>query len=126
MLNIPFGRVRFCDGISRRNFLKVGAFSFGAVNLTLADILRAEAAAAQDDLPRTGHKALINIFLGGGPPHQDMWEIKTEVRLYPLGDWRTRRPRCLPVHDRVAAAVAGHDGRTAEHRQRRDEAAGEC
>jgi Protein of unknown function (DUF1501) len=79
MLNIPIGSVRFCDGVSRRNFLKVGTFSFGAVSLTLADILRAEAAAKQDPYPRTGHKALINIFLGGGPPHQDMWEIKTEA-----------------------------------------------
>ena len=26
-----------------------------------------------------GHKAVINIFLGGGPSHQDMWEIKTEA-----------------------------------------------
>jgi hypothetical protein len=76
MLNIPFGRVRFCDGISRRNFLRVGTFSFGAATLTLADLLRSEAG---QDLPRTGHKAIINIFLGGGPPHQDMWEIKTEA-----------------------------------------------
>jgi hypothetical protein len=80
MINIPIGRVRFCDGISRRNFLKVGTFSFGATTLTLADIFRAEAAAArQGSYPRTGHKALINIFLGGGPPHQDMWDIKTEA-----------------------------------------------
>ena len=79
MLNIPFGRVRFCDGISRRNFLKVGTFSFGAASLTLADIMRAEAANGKQDLPRTGHKAVINIFLGGGPPHQDMWDIKTEA-----------------------------------------------
>ena len=27
----------------------------------------------------TSHKAVINIFLGGGPPHQDMWDIKTEA-----------------------------------------------
>ncbi|AMV24450.1 hypothetical protein VT84_08635 [Gemmata sp. SH-PL17] len=80
MLNIPFGRVRMCDGVSRRNFLKVGALSFGAMNLTLADVLRAEAAAKnQDPFGRTRHKAIINIFLGGGPPHQDMWEIKTEA-----------------------------------------------
>jgi hypothetical protein len=78
MLNIPFGSVRFCDGVSRRNFLKVGTFAFGATTLTLADILRAEAANKQD-LPRTRHKALVNIFLGGGPPHQDMWDIKTEA-----------------------------------------------
>ena len=25
------------------------------------------------------HKAVINIYLGGGPSHQDMWEIKTEA-----------------------------------------------
>ena len=80
MLNIPFGHTRFCDGISRRNFLKVGALSFGALNLTLADVLRAEAAAKkQEPFARTGHKAVINVFLGGGPPHQDMWEIKTEA-----------------------------------------------
>ena len=80
MLAIPFGTVRLCDGITRRNFLQVGALSFGAVNLTLADVLRAEAAAKkQDPFARTRHKAVINIFLGGGPPHQDMWEIKTEA-----------------------------------------------
>ena len=80
MLSLPFGRVRFCDGITRRSALKIGALSFGAMNLTLADVLRAEAAAKkQDPFARTRHKAVINIFLGGGPPHQDMWEIKTEA-----------------------------------------------
>ena len=33
---------RFCDGVSRRNFLKIGALGIGS--LTFADILRAEAA----------------------------------------------------------------------------------
>jgi hypothetical protein len=80
MLNIPFGRTRLCDGISRRNFLKVGTFAFGAANLTLADIMRAEAATQPAGAPlRSSHKAVINIFLGGGPPHQDMWDIKTEA-----------------------------------------------
>jgi Protein of unknown function (DUF1501) len=89
MLNIPFGRTRFCDGVSRRNFLQVGTFAFGAASLTLADIMRAEAAAKQpDNLPRTGHKAIINIFLGGGPPHQDMWEIKTEAPAEIRGEFK--------------------------------------
>ena len=80
MLAIPFGRVKLCDGVSRRNFLRVGALSFGAVNLTLADVLRAEAAATRaEPFGRTRQKAVINIFLGGGPPHQDMWDIKTEA-----------------------------------------------
>jgi hypothetical protein len=80
MLAIPFGRVRLCDGITRRNFLRVGALSFGAMHLTLADVFRAEAAAKkQEPYARTGHKAVINIFLGGGPPHQDMWDIKPDA-----------------------------------------------
>ncbi|AWM38812.1 hypothetical protein GobsT_29810 [Gemmata obscuriglobus] len=89
MLSIPFGRTRFCDGVSRRNFMKVGALSFGAMNLTLADVFRAEAAAKQHDpFARTRHKAVINIFLGGGPPHQDMWDIKTEAPAEVRGEFK--------------------------------------
>ena len=68
MLSLHGPSTRFCDGVSRRSFLKIGAFSFGAMNFTLADILRAET--VQNQTSR--HKAVINIFLGGGPPHQDM------------------------------------------------------
>src|SRR5438445_930547 len=71
-----FGQqTRYCDGISRRSFLRIGALGIGAGSLTLADIFRAEARAGSS----SSHKAIINIFLGGGPPHQDMWEIKTEA-----------------------------------------------
>jgi hypothetical protein len=66
---------RFCDGVSRRSFLKIGGLGLGAGALSLADILRAEALAGTGP----SHKAVINVFLGGGPPHQDMWEIKTEA-----------------------------------------------
>lgn len=101
MLSIPFGRVRLCDGVTRRNFLKVGALSFGAVNLTLADILRAEAAAKkQDPFARTRHKAVINIFLGGGPPHQDMWDIKTEAPAEIRGEFK-------PIATRVPGIQIG-------------------
>jgi hypothetical protein len=64
----------FCDGASRRDFLTVGGSVLGG--LTLADVLRAEA--TQPDA-RTQHKAIINVYLPGGPPHQDMWDIKTEA-----------------------------------------------
>ena len=69
------GRSGYCDGVSRRSFLKIGTLGAGAVGLNLADIYRAEAGQS----PKMGHKSVINIFLGGGPPHQDMWEIKTEA-----------------------------------------------
>lgn len=65
-----------CDGVSRRGFLKIGGFSMaGAASLSLPELLRAQSRAA---LPQP-HKAVINIFLGGGPSHQDMWEIKTDA-----------------------------------------------
>src|SRR5262249_53881897 len=88
MLNISCGRTRFCDGVSRRNFLRVGTFAFGAASLSLADIFRAEARAAAAGQPPTRHKALINIFLGGGPPHQDMWDIKTEAPAEIRGEFK--------------------------------------
>jgi uncharacterized protein (DUF1501 family) len=76
MLTIHGQRQRLCDGVSRRSFLQIGGFAFGGLaGLTLADVLRAEAKAGT----KSSHKAVINIFLGGGPPHQDMWEIKTDA-----------------------------------------------
>ena len=75
MLSILGRQSRFCDGVSRRGFLKVGGLSFGAGGFTLADLLRAEAAGGGSN----PHKAVINVFLAGGPPHQDMWDIKTEA-----------------------------------------------
>lgn len=76
MLTILGSKQRFCDGVDRRGFLRIGAFAMGAASLSLADIYRSEARAG---LTHSSHKAVINIFLGGGPPHQDMWEIKTEA-----------------------------------------------
>jgi hypothetical protein len=74
----------YCDGISRRGFLQAGGFSMaGAASLGLPDLLRAEAASPNGG----GHKAVINIFLGGGPPHQDMWEIKTKAPLEIRGEF---------------------------------------
>lgn len=75
MLTIYGPKSHYCDGVSRRSFLQVGAFSFGAATLTLADLFRAEAQGAAP----SRHKAVINIYLGGGPAHQDMWDIKTEA-----------------------------------------------
>ncbi len=79
ILGKPDGkRNRFCDGLSRRNFLTIGGMVMGG--LTLPQLLAAE---AKSGVGRS-HKAIINIFLPGGPPHQDMWDIKvdapTEIR----------------------------------------------
>ena len=64
---------RFCDGLTRRDALQVGAMSVGG--LTLADLLRSEAQADTG----SSHKALINIHLAGGPSHQDMFDLKMQA-----------------------------------------------
>jgi len=66
----------FCDGIHRRDFLKIGAFSAAAMGcggFTLADVLRAES----EGLPRG--KSFINIHLNGGPSHLDMFDMKPDA-----------------------------------------------
>jgi hypothetical protein len=69
MLTLWGARQRFCDGLSRRSFLKIGAFGAG---LTLAEMLRARALART----ATPAKSAIMIYLPGGPPHLDMYDMK--------------------------------------------------
>src|SRR5438046_5301851 len=73
MLTIYGSKSRFCDGISRRNFLKIGSLVMGG--LTLPELLRAEAASGIGQ----SHKAVIMIFLPGGPSHQDMFDLKQDA-----------------------------------------------
>src|SRR5262245_13878373 len=75
MLTIYGSPQRYCDGLSRRSFLRIGALGLGAGALTLADLNRLEAAGGTT----SRHKSVINIFLGGGPPHQDMFDLKLEA-----------------------------------------------
>ena len=76
MLTIYGKGNRYCDGISRRSFLKIGGFALGSMTtLSLADVLRAEAATGK----KLGHKAVIHIFLAGGPPHQDTFDLKMDA-----------------------------------------------
>ncbi len=63
---------RFCDGLSRRGFLRIGALGLGGA--ALPQVLRAEAQQAAKS-----SKAVIMIFLPGGPPHQDMWDLKMDA-----------------------------------------------
>ncbi len=82
------GSGRFCDGVSRREFLQVGGLALGG--LSLPQLLRAEQVAGVVN----SHKAIIMIFLPGGPPHQDMWDVKTDAPSEIRGEFE-------PIHTSV-------------------------
>jgi hypothetical protein len=74
MLTLWGAKQRFCDGITRRNFLQIGAFG----GLSLAGLLRGRAL-AQPAKSATSNKSAIMIYLPGGPSHMDMYDLKPEA-----------------------------------------------
>jgi hypothetical protein len=110
----------FCDGVSRRDFLTVGGSLVGG--LTLADILRAEAAG---HARTSSHRAVINVFLPGGPPHMDMWDLKPDAPREFRGEFRPIQtnvtgvricelfPRMARIMDKfiLVRSLADSDGR---------------
>ena len=63
---------RYCDGMSRRSFLKAGGLTLGG--LALLDLLRLRAEGAV--IPEGRGKSVIMICLGGGPSHVDTYDMK--------------------------------------------------
>src|SRR4051794_25174614 len=82
MLSILGRSHRYCDRVSRRGFLQIGGLAMGG--LSLPQLLRAE---AQAGIKRS-HKAVIMIFLSGGPPHQDMVDLKPDAPAEIRGEFK--------------------------------------
>src|SRR4051812_24225129 len=77
---INFGQPqRFCDGLPRRDFLRLG---LGGI--TLASLLRQEARAGQTRRP----KSVIYIVLDGGPSHIDMYDLKPDAPIEYRGPFK--------------------------------------
>jgi hypothetical protein len=72
----------FCDRVSRRGFLKIGGAAMGGIALN--QILEMEASAGIVG----SHKAIINVYLPGGPPHIDMWDLKPNAPAEIRGDFK--------------------------------------
>lgn len=121
MLNIAGSRYRLCDGITRRSFLQVGGLAMGG--LALPQLLQAEAQAGLAG----SRKALIMIFLSGGPPHQDMFDLKPEAPVEYRGEFQPidtcvpgiriceHLPRMAQMMDRLVPirSLVGSEGRHA-------------
>ena len=76
----------YCDGVSRRSFIRLGALTGASLTLpglTLPSLLQAEEAAGIG----SSTKAIINIHLSGGPSHQDMFDLKPEAPVEYRGEF---------------------------------------
>ena len=85
MVRITAGDRRLCDGLSRRDLVRLGGA--GLLGLGLPDLLRAAATATAGG-GRARAKALIVMFLEGGPAHQDLWDMKPEAPEGVRGEFR--------------------------------------
>ena len=110
--------------LSRRAFFRVGTLGLGG--LTLADLLRLKAQGAVR--PEAANKAVIMVYLPGGPSHIDMYDMKPDAPAEIRGEFkpiRTNVPgmdicELMPLQAKIADKLAivrgfrtpgGHDGR---------------
>jgi hypothetical protein len=65
---------RYCDGVTRRDVLQAGAV--GMLGLSLEGYLRR---AAAGEVAKARAQSAIFVYLGGGPPHLDMFDMKPDA-----------------------------------------------
>jgi uncharacterized protein (DUF1501 family) len=79
MLGLGSQTVRNCRGVRRRHILKVGALA--PLGLTLADLLRCEAAqgAEEPSAASSPARSVVFLWLWGGPSHLDTFDLKPKA-----------------------------------------------
>src|SRR6516164_6242999 len=86
MLRIVGAAQRLCESVRRRDFLRIGAL--GGLGLALPDLLRA-APARQPAPPGFGRaRRCLLLFLTGGPPQLDTWDLKPDAPAEIRGELR--------------------------------------
>src|SRR5437773_2725961 len=87
MLTIQDRSTRLCDGMSRRDWLRVGGLS--ALGLSLPALLQTRQASAASIVPSGGRaKSCIVVFLLGGPPQQETWDPKPDAPAEIRGEFK--------------------------------------
>jgi hypothetical protein len=91
MLTLLGPRNRYCDGISRRSFLRIGGLALGG--LSLPHLLRAEQAGK-----RASPRSVIMVYLSGGLAHQDTFDLKPNAPAEVRGEFRPIDTNVPGVH----------------------------
>jgi len=79
MITLPSNSTSvFCDGVTRRDFLRIGGLALGGVNLT--QVLANQTTDSA--------KSVIMIFLPGGPSHQDIFDLKIDAPAEVRGEFK--------------------------------------
>jgi hypothetical protein len=94
MLTLHGSRHRYCDGVSRRSFLRIGGLAMGGMGLP--GLLRAEARAGAG----RAHKSVIMVYLSGGLAHQDTFDLKPDAPEGIRGEFK-------PIASRVPGLQVG-------------------
>src|SRR3954466_7611698 len=98
---------RSCPGpLTRRRFLKIGALSLGAAGANGLLPLRLTA----KDAPSGPDTSVIFLWLPGGPPHMETYDMKPDAPAEYRGEFRPVKTvvpgldvcELLPLHARVA------------------------
>jgi hypothetical protein len=66
-----------CDGVTRRDFVRVGGLT--AMGLGLADAFRWRSAASAADVAASKARSCILIWLDGGPTHLETFDLKPDA-----------------------------------------------
>ena len=103
MFRFTHGSTRDCDGVSRREFFRVGGL--GLAGVTLADLLRLETRAASSAPARS----VILLWMQGGPSHIDTLDPKPEAPAEIRGEFGVI-PTALP-----GVRICEHLPRLAQH-----------
>jgi len=93
MLSIPGNRARDCDGITRRELMRIGGAAM--LGLSLPEFLALKAEAARRPNEKKGGVAgfgranhVLLIYLQGGPSHIDIWDPKPEAPSNVRGEFK--------------------------------------
>src|SRR5580765_2128764 len=100
MFSLGSETARLCEGITRREMLRVGGLSL--LGLSLPTLLRNQARAATASTVQGASfgraKSCIILFMGGGPPQHETFDPKPDAPLEIRGEFRSIRTKVPGVH----------------------------